>query len=242
LGNESNQKNKKEYLFTSVTEYDIDCPKNFDIVFSGAKQFMLKGYDGEKIRLVLQSNNIVNIQKIFKTKLDDVKNRIDVDINHNENMTQAKAKESLDISILLPLGYIKKIEVSGNTEYLIIENIIAENLESSGKISFVNIDGMPEHIELNSDEDLEIYCKKLNGRLDINQLSATSKLTIPADTVFVSKIRGIANHIFYQRDNKETADFSVCIDSNKTIGNMIELNGIKSELIINSVSDMRTQK
>ena len=50
LSNERGAKKPTDYLYESITEYDIDEPKRYDMKFGGAKQFQLSGYEGEKIR------------------------------------------------------------------------------------------------------------------------------------------------------------------------------------------------
>ena len=39
LSNEKGAKKPTDYLFESITEYDIDEPKRFDMKFGGAKKF-----------------------------------------------------------------------------------------------------------------------------------------------------------------------------------------------------------
>lgn len=80
LSNERGMKKSDEYLFESVTEYDIDEPKRYDMKFGGAKQFVLSGYEGEKIRVRLVSNTLSTLQNDFKVKIDDIRKRIDVDV------------------------------------------------------------------------------------------------------------------------------------------------------------------
>lgn len=53
LSNERETKKMTEFLFESVTEYDIDEKKRYDIKLGGAKHFLLSGYEGEKIRIRL---------------------------------------------------------------------------------------------------------------------------------------------------------------------------------------------
>lgn len=48
--------------------------------FGGAKQFVLSGYEGEKIRVRLVSNTLSTLQNDFKVKIDDIRKRIDVDV------------------------------------------------------------------------------------------------------------------------------------------------------------------
>lgn len=81
LSNEKRTKKPTEYLFESITEYDIDEQKRLDMKFGGAKQFVLSGYEGEKIRVRLASNTLSTLQNDFKVKIDDIRKRIDVDVN-----------------------------------------------------------------------------------------------------------------------------------------------------------------
>lgn len=67
--------------FESVTEYDIDEPKRYGMKFGGAKQFVLPGCNGKKIRVRLASNTLSTLQNDFKVKIDDIRKRIDVDVN-----------------------------------------------------------------------------------------------------------------------------------------------------------------
>ncbi|MBF1170497.1 MAG: helix-turn-helix transcriptional regulator, partial [[Eubacterium] sulci] len=46
----------KDYLYESVTEYDIDGKKDFDISFMGANQLKLYAYEGEKVKVILLSD------------------------------------------------------------------------------------------------------------------------------------------------------------------------------------------
>ena len=71
----------------------------------------------------------------------------------------------------------------------------------------------------------------LSGRIDINQISATSKINIPKHSSYYAKIKGVSNKIFYTIDDNP-ADSK----ANKTSENLIELNGIGSELIVNEYS------
>ena len=42
LESEERSRQKGDYLYDSTTEYDIDCGKNYDITFSGAKSIPLR--------------------------------------------------------------------------------------------------------------------------------------------------------------------------------------------------------
>ena len=74
--NERTSLKTSEYLFESITEYDIDKIKSYDMKFGGAEKFVLSGYKGEKIRVRLVSNLLSTLQNDFKVKIDDSRNII----------------------------------------------------------------------------------------------------------------------------------------------------------------------
>jgi transcriptional regulator with XRE-family HTH domain len=94
LSNKKGRNKPNEYLYESITEYDIAERKHFDMKFGGARKFILSGYDGEKILVRLASDTLSTLQNDFKVKLDDIRNRIDVDVERKNGVTEAKAKES----------------------------------------------------------------------------------------------------------------------------------------------------
>ena len=156
----------------------------------------------------------------------------DVDGFHPQNVGklvigEADAKESLVINIFIPVKYIGKIELSVNAGTLNITDIENEHIEVNGKISEVTLQGNKSEIEIDSNLDMQISVLSHEGALEINQLSATSRLTLPADYRFRSTKKGIATHIYYERQGKKVDDFS-----DAEADNYIELNGIKSELVI----------
>ena len=89
LSNEKGAKKLTDYLFESITEYDIDEPKRFDMKFGGAKQFVLSGSKSEKIRVRLASNTLSTLQSDFKVKIDDIRKRIDVEANRRNGVSAA---------------------------------------------------------------------------------------------------------------------------------------------------------
>ena len=104
----------KGYLYESKTEYDIDGNKRFDIKLGGAYSLRVIGSDGEKVLVLLASNDIPTLESDFKVKIDDVRGRIDVDIKRKGNMTEARAKESLIIELLVPNQYASNLELEAN--------------------------------------------------------------------------------------------------------------------------------
>ncbi len=106
LSNEKAAKQSIDYLFESITEYDIDEPKRFDMKFGGAKKFVLSGSKSEKIRVRLASNTFSTLQNDFKVKIDDIRKRIDVDVNRRNGVSEAIAKKEVSISVQIPSLYI----------------------------------------------------------------------------------------------------------------------------------------
>ena len=107
------------------------------------------------------------------------------------------------ITIFIPIKYLGKIELSVNAGTLNITDIENEHIEVNGKISEVTLQGNKSEIEIDSNLDMQISVLSHEGALEINQLSATSRLTLPADYRFRSTKKGIATHIYYERQGKK---------------------------------------
>ncbi len=227
LSNGRETKKPAEYLYESITEYDIDEPKRYDMKFGGAKQFILSGYKGEKIRVRLVSNTLSTLQSDFKVKIDDIKKRIDVDVNRKNGVSEAAAKESVSIFVQIPTPYIGKIECAVNTETVEIHSLECESIELDTKTSNIVLKDVSGTVEINCNLDMEVICHSLKGEVAINQVSATSKIHVPEGAVFTALAKGIGTRISYERGGKPANSFST-----PDADNLIELNGIKSELVI----------
>ena len=81
-------------------------------------------------------------------------------------------------------------------------------------------------VEVDCNLDMEIMCDSLNGEIAINQVSATSKIHIP-EMVFQAVAKGIGTSISYEKAGQQVERFDA-----PEADNVIELNGIKSELIV----------
>lgn len=82
-------------------------------------------------------------------------------------------------------------------------------------------------MEINCNLDMEVICHSLKGEIAINQVSATSKIHIPEGTAFTAVTKGIGTSISYEKDEKPIERFG-----KPDAENIIELNGMKSELVI----------
>lgn len=218
-----------EYLFESITEYDIDERKRYDMKFGGAKQFLLEGYAGEKIRVRLASNTMPSLQQDFKVRIDDIRKRIDVDVNRRNGVTEAAAKEAVSIYVQIPAPYIGKIECGVNAATVEIRSLECDSIELDIKSPSVMLEDVVGTVEINCNLDMEVVCRSLNGEVAINQVSATSKIHVPEGVDFTAVAKGIGTSISYEKGGKQAEDFSVPDAENR-----IELNGIRSELVIST--------
>lgn len=221
----------KDYLYESVTEYDIDGKKDFDISFMGANKLKLYAYEGEKVKVILLSDTISDIQNELKAKIDDIKRKIDIDIKRVGNLSETVAKNELTIKILIPQLYMGEVELNGNTNILELKNLELDNIEFSGKSKEIALENIKSHIEIDTNEDAKLYVKNVEGALDINQLSATSKLYIAPTDEFGFVTKGVLNKVLCKHDMLNIKEVS---EEPKLV---IELNGIKSELSICHMED-----
>lgn len=221
----------KDYLYESVTEYDIDGKKDFDISFMGANKLKLYAYEGEKVKVILLSDTISDIQNELKTKIDDIKWKIDIDIKRVGNLSETVAKNELTIKILIPQLYMGEVDLNGNTNILELKNLELDNIEFSGKSKEITLENIKSHIEIDTNEDAKLYVKNVEGALDINQLSATSKLYIASTDEFGFVTKGVLNKVLCKQDMLNIKEAS---EEPKLV---IELNGIKSELSICHMED-----
>ena len=221
----------KDYLYESVTEYDIDGKKDFDISFMGANKLKLYAYEGEKVKVILLSDTISDIQNELKTKIDDIKRKIDIDIKRVGNLSETVAKNELTIKILIPQLYMGEVELNGNTNILELKNLELDNIEFSGKSKEITLENIKSHIEIDTNEDAKLYVKNVEGALDINQISATSKLYIASTDEFGFVTKGVLNKVLCKQDMLNIKEVS---EEPKLV---IELNGIKSELSICHMED-----
>ncbi len=221
----------KDYLYESVTEYDIDGKKDFDISFMGANKLKVYAYEGEKVKVILLSDTIYDIQNELKTKIDDIKRKIDIDIKRVGNLSETVAKNELTIKILIPQLYMGEVELNGNTNILELKNLELDNIEFGGKSKEITLENIKSHIEIDTNEDAKLYVKNVEGALDINQLSATSKLYIAPTDEFGFVTKGVLNKVLCKHDMLNIKEVS---EEPKLV---IELNGIKSELSICHMED-----
>lgn len=218
---------EKNFLYESVTEYDISERKHYDMKFGAAKKIVLSGYSGEKMCVRLTSDTLSTIQSDFKVKIDDIKNRIDVDMIRQNDVTEATAKEGVTIFVQIPSQYIGKVELAVTAETAEVHSLDCDSIELNIKAQNVMLEDVNGKVEIDCNLDMNVICRSIKGEIAINQVSATSRISIPEGTVFTAVKKGIGTSISFEKNGKPSEAFD-----SPNADNIIELNGMKSELII----------
>ena len=218
---------EKNFLYESVTEYDISERKRYDMKFGAVKKIALSGYSGEKMCVRLVSDTLSTLQSDFKVKIDDIKNRIDVDMIRKNDVTEATAKEAVTIFVQIPSQYIGKVELAVTAETVEIHSLDSDRIELNIKTQNVILEDVSRKVEIDCNLDMNVVCHSIKGEIAINQVSATSRISIPEGTVFTAVKKGIGTSISFEKNGKPTEAFD-----SPNADNIIELNGMKSELVI----------
>ena len=226
LGRET-RKAAGDFLYESVTEYDVADPKRYDMKLGGARRLTVRGYEGEKLRLRLRSNTLSTLEADCKVKIDDNRGRLDVDLSRQNGLTEAAAREGLSILVELPSRYIYHVELAANVADLLIGELTCEELEFDGKVQTLVVDGFVGELEVNTNQDVKAEVRALTGSLALNQVAAVSRLTLPKDFPFTVRKRGIGNALYFEQAGQRTEDFS-----DPDAETVIELNGMRSELFL----------
>ena len=129
---EVKKQEEKPVVFESETVYDIDTGKHFDINLGGARKITIKTGVDEKIHIVLSSEILAEIGSLFKVKLDEKRNKLDVELVNKKGVSRFEAQESVDITLLLPEKFTEHTEVSASVKELLIEDLRLSRLEYDG--------------------------------------------------------------------------------------------------------------
>lgn len=214
---------KKSYLYESLTKYDVDRKKKFDIKLGSARTVKVSMCGSEKLEIKLASDSIENIGSDLKIKIDDIKNKTDIDLCRFNYITETRTKNELDIFIKLPASLCSKTELYANARQVEIRDVY--HIEFDGKAERILLENT-QKAELNCGCDTGIICKKFVS-VDVNQISCTSRLGVADGAVFDTVKKGPGNNIYFEAGGKRCEAFN-------SVGakSVIELNGMKSELII----------
>ena len=214
-------------VYTSETIYDIDCEKHFDVNIGSAARVLLLSGDDEKLHIKLSSETLENLDSMFKIKLDEKKNKLDVVCINKNKLSRYEAEESLTVEILFPCKYAESCEIAASVKLLEIRNLHLNRLEYDGDAEQVLVSDSSGSLEFTAKTDYEITIDKITGRLDINQWKAKSIVHIPEKSMVNVLNKGRKCSIYYVKEGK-AAECENNFDSESEIS----VSGILSELVV----------
>lgn len=211
-----------EYRYESVTNYDIGQAKHFDIDCGSLYACTVRGYDGEQLRVRVVSNTVATLARHFKVSIDDRPKRLDVVVNRGPGISETLAKDDVSVVLSVPLRYVTTMECAAKAYEVEVHGLDCAGVELDVRTQRLTLDDVHAHVEVNCNLDMDIACLSLDGRVDVNQLSATSRITVPKDRPLAVRTRGLRA--------RTIVGAGVHVDEDSP--NVVELNGVASELII----------
>jgi hypothetical protein len=211
----------------SETIYDIDCEKHFDINIGNASAIILSSGTDEKMHIKLSSETLEDLNTMFKIKLDEKKNKLDVTCLNKNKLSRYEAEDSLKIEIVLPEKYSDHCEIEASVKLLVIKNLHLRRLEYDGSAAQVQISNSSGSLEFTAKTDYDITVDKITGRLDINQWKAKAIVHIPEPDIVPVTNKGRKCDVYYMKNSAVTAYENFADNENE-----LSVSGISSELIV----------
>ena len=217
----------ENYTYEKIIESSIDKAKKFELALGGAKRVVLEGCEGEKLRIRLASNTLFSVESELVVKVDDVRSGVDIEVSRSKGVSETALKEGLVIFVQLPAKLIRKVELAANAETVEVCSLECDSVELNVRARNVVLENVAGAVEIDCNLDMNVDCRSLKGEVAINQVSSTSRICVPEGTVFTAVTKGIGTHIYFEKDGKAAEAFD-----SQGAENVIELNGMKSELTI----------
>lgn len=229
VSREKQSKQKIEGNYESESIYDIDCSKHFDIRMGSARKIQICSGTDEKLHVKLESEKLENLKSLFKIKLDEKREKLDVNCLREKGISRYEAEEMVDVTITLPENYTSRCEVEASAKVLLIENLKLERLEYDGAAEKVFVKDVQGRLELTSKSDYEVTLEGSCSQVDIKQWHAKSLVHVEDISFYQFINTGKKCNIYYQVDGK------ICEQQAGGDGeNVISISGISSELIVDS--------
>lgn len=222
---------QKTPVYTSETIYDIDCEKHFDVNIGNAATIILSSGTDEKLHIRLSSETLENLDTMFKIKLDEKKNKLDVNCINKNKLSRYEAEDSLMVEIILPNKYSDHCEVAASVKLLVIKNLHLRRLEYDGDARQVLITDSSGSLEFTAKTDYDITIDKITGCLDINQWKAKAVVHIPEENMVKVINKGRKCDVYYMK-NGNAIEYENSADGE----NELSISGMFSELIIDLTS------
>ena len=166
------------------------------------------------------------LAKDYKVRIDEHRNRMDVEIMRLDKAADVTGKEALYITISLPAALCEKVELEASTNTLRLTET-GFPFELDGKAGKVFLERISGTVALNCNIDMDIQADSLPAAIEINQINASSVLHIPQGLTFYTKIKGNTNKIVSIENGKPTP-----FQGNTDADSCIELAGMNAELVI----------
>ena len=213
---------EKLFLYESRVTYDIENLQDFDIHLGCCAEISVSGNEGEKLEIICSSNDIADLSGLVKIKVDSEGRNADVDLKLRDGITETLCKEALHIDISLPQRYVQKVEVAARTRKLSVRHLEFKNFEYGGKVEEIILSEIKGNTELDVNSDVVIKANSFSGEVSLNQIGAISTIHVPSDKTIATRTRGIRTNIICEHPELIKSDAT----------DLIELNGIKSELTL----------
>ena len=213
---------EKLFLYESRVTCDIEDLRDYDIHLGCAAEVSVSGNEGEKLEVVCSSNDIADVSGLVKIKVDDEGRSADVDLKLRDGITETLCREALHIDISLPQRYVHKVEIDARTGKFFLRHLEYDNFEFGGKAEEILLSEIKGETELDVNSDVVIKADSFSGIISLNQVGAVSTIHIPSGKALATRTRGIRTRILCDRAELINPDAE----------DVIELNGIKSELTL----------
>lgn len=236
LSEEKSLLTKHEFLYESKTEYDLDEEKRLDIKIGTAHEVIVEKTADEKIQIMLASNKMNLLYQQVKVKIEETKKLMDVELKHSADLTDMQAKEDLFVFIKIPQRFIAKVELSGIIENLKLRDITFDNLEFGGKLKTASLTNCCGHVELDTSSDIQVFADNFRGKVDFNQIHASSSLTVKNGIYYLRRV-GTKNKFLDEKGqvielSKSRKSEDLPSEETKAYDFIVEIAGWKSELKI----------
>ena len=229
LSEEKSLISKRDFLYESRTEYDLDSPKKIDLKLGTAREVIIEKTKDEKILAIAASNKLPNLARQVKIKIVEDKKRMDVIVKHSADLSDIAAQEDLFILIKIPERFVADVELASELKNLKIRDITFDAIEFDGKAKNVSIANANGHIELNTNSNLDIQVKAAKGKLDINHFHSVSKIRFNEGQKYYLKNAGRFTR-FVDSDSKILIGKRNPQDPSEPTDLIVELNGWKAEV------------
>lgn len=208
----------------SETMYDIEQNYlQFDMNLGMAKSISVYPGDDEKLHIKLMSEELDDLDHLFKVKLDERSGCLDVECVNKGELSREVMKTSLSIHIALPSHFTRHCEITAGTADLRLQGLSLEQFEFDGDAKMIQMNQCTGNFDFTGKKDYELTVDQVRGAITITQWKANCLLHIPATALFQVKNEGRKCAVFAA--HMELAEQSECAD-------LIKVTGYKSELTI----------